>query len=457
MQKRIPSIIVTALTSALLFTALILLLRGPRVQAAVTAAVDTRGVGSEASGVELSPGCTKRVDPGVVVIYTHSLTNGLMSRTISLTHHSSQGWTVTHMLTAALSIGQIKTFTVSVTVPDDGAGKTDVTTITATWKTMSGRSSVTAADTTLVRQPVHKVYLPAVVRGYRTPIRDWSRGGLAGKQVYQIAVCDADPNRLYAGTETGVFRSSDAGASWQATALQGVAVRGLDVAPDDCDEVYAATFGQYVQCTKDGGVSSWDTLGAELPNDRFYTVVLDDGSFTSRLYAGTEGNGVYQHSDGAWKPIFGDTEGLVVHRLTLVGSRELLVATWGGNAYRLSHGGLKWNDTPLAVPEEHVFEVAQASNGDLFAATNGHLYRRTGEEWTVVHNHRAYSVAPDPDQVEVIYAAAEDGAWRSTDEGEDFQRFGLDGVVVRDVAPGPAGSTLLHAGTEDGAWRRSRP
>jgi hypothetical protein len=361
------------------------------------------------------------------------------------------------MLTAALSSGQTKSFTVSVTVPDDGAGKTDVTTITATWATMSGPSSVTAADTTVVRRPMHKVHLPAVVRGHRSPIREWNRGGLVGKEVYQIAVCDADPDRLYAGTVTGVFRSLDAGASWQATALQGVAVRGLDVAPDDCDEVYAATFGRYVQRTEDGGVSGWDTLGAELPIDRFYTVVVDDGPFTSRLYAGTEGNGVYQYSAGAWKPIFGDTEGLVVHRLTLVGSRELLVATWGGNAYRLSHGGLTWNDTPLAVPEEYVFEVAQASNGDLFAATNGHLYRRTDEEWTVVHNQRAYSVAPDPDLAEVVYAATEDGAWRSTDGGEGFQRFGLDGVVVRDIAPGPAGSTLLHVGTADGAWRRSRP
>jgi hypothetical protein len=296
------------------------------------------------------------------------------------------------------------------------------------------------------------------MRGYRAPIRNWSRGGLKGNTVYQIAVCAENPSRLYAGTGDGVFRSSDAGASWQATGLHGILVRGVDVAAADCDEVYAATWGQHVQRSTDGG-DHWDTLSDGLPNGSLYTVVVD-GQLLPRLYAGTAENGVYQYTSisGSWTPIFGQADGLIVARLTLVEPRELLVATWGSNAYRLSFETLSWNTTPLNLREDNVFEVVQGGNGDLFAATENHLYYRPDQEWVAVHDQRAYGVAPDPDQPDVVYAATENGAWRSTDGGLNFVSFGLDDVTVRDVAPGPEGSTLLHAGTaEEGAWRRSRP
>lgn len=459
-NKNLP-VIGSMVASATLLIILLLLLRGMPAQVAFTA--ESRISMADFGEIQMSPGGTKKGEPGTVVTFAHGLTNTYLGRSvaITLTSDSSQGWEVDHVPTTTLGARLNGTLVISVSVPSvigEPVGQTtitDVTTITATWKaTEGGLAVVTATDTTVVEKPIYNAQLPLVVRAH---IPTWSRGGLAGNTVYQIAVCGADPSQVYAGAETGVFRSRDAGASWQATNLRGVRVRGLDVAADDCDEVYAATWGQYVKRSKSGG-DSWETLSEGLPSPYLYTVVVRDQP-PFGPYAGTAEDGVYQYLDtgigGSWTQI-PDTEELIVARLTLAKSGDLLVATWGSNGYRLSFETVRWKAYPLNVLEDNLFEVVQAGNGDLFAATDDHLYRSTGQEWTEVHDQRTYGVAPDPDQAEVVYAATEDGAWRSTDGGEIFSRFGLDDVTVRDVAPGPEGSTLLHAGTTEGAWRRSR-
>jgi len=463
MRKKILPLITSMLVSALLLTALFLLLSDVPTKAAtiVTDAI----IASQDAGLELSPGYSQTVEPGTVVAYTHVLTNtGTTTDTFTLEASSSKSWPIalraggystgteigTVILPLQLDAGLTGTVVVSITVPTAAWGTIDYTVVTAT-SHISSSVWIAVIDTTFVRT---RVYLPLVVRNY---VANWSQGGLAGRTVYQIVVCTAEPDHLYAGTGEGVFRSTDGGASWQPAGLQGVLVRGLDVAPNACDQVYAATWGQHVQHSTDGG-TSWSTLSNGLPEPYLYTVVVDtSSSISNRLYAGTASNGVYQSlDDGAnWSLIF--TAAGTIARLTLVAPDTLLVATWGSNAYQLTRSGEAWGATPLNVPSANVFEVIQGNGGVLFAATDNHLYRRTDSVWEEARGARAYGVAADPDQAQVVYAATADGAWRSTDSGENFTRLGLNGMTVRHIAPGPQGSTLLHAGTTDGAWRRSRP
>jgi uncharacterized repeat protein (TIGR01451 family) len=111
-------------------------------------------------GVTLGPDHVDSADPGSVVTYTHVLTNtGDDPDLFTLDTVSSQGWTVTLMggahsagtpsLPLQLDAGAQTTFVVSITVPGDSSGLTDVTTVTAT---SQADTSVwaTANDTTHV-------------------------------------------------------------------------------------------------------------------------------------------------------------------------------------------------------------------------------------------------------------------------------------------------------------------
>lgn len=106
-------------------------------------------------GVALGPDHAGSADPGSIVTYTHVLTNtGDDPDLFTLDAASSQGWTVTLMdgahsagtlsLPLQLDAGAQTSFVVSITVPVDSSGLTDVTTITAT---SQADTSVRAAAT----------------------------------------------------------------------------------------------------------------------------------------------------------------------------------------------------------------------------------------------------------------------------------------------------------------------
>lgn len=64
--------------------------------------------------------------------------------------------------------------------------------------------------------------------------------GPFGGTVTALAVVPGEPDRVLAGTERGVYLSTDRGATWQLAGLEGRAVNALAVAPSDGDVIYVA-------------------------------------------------------------------------------------------------------------------------------------------------------------------------------------------------------------------------
>jgi len=104
-----------------------------------------------AAGVSLTPNQTGVAEPGQTAVYSHTLTNsGHLTDTFHLTHHSSQGWAVSHPLSLTLSTGQTATLVVSITVsPGAGDGAVETTILTATSASEPAIRD-TAVDTTTV-------------------------------------------------------------------------------------------------------------------------------------------------------------------------------------------------------------------------------------------------------------------------------------------------------------------
>jgi hypothetical protein len=177
----------------------------------------------------LGPDHTQQQQAGQNVLYPHILTNtGTVTDIFDLTVHSSQGWPVallgtgypagTSLLPLQVAAGMTAAFQVSLTIPENVAGVTDVTVVTATSQ-VSPTVRDTAIDSTLV--PAY-VFMPLVVQRWPPipyaptlqPIDnsdadafftvDWSAATLAHS--YGLEQDDnpafASPQQVFSGTAT---------------------------------------------------------------------------------------------------------------------------------------------------------------------------------------------------------------------------------------------------------------
>jgi photosystem II stability/assembly factor-like uncharacterized protein len=110
--------------------------------------------------------------------------------------------------------------------------------------------------------------------------------------VSNFAIDPTMSNTLYVAIRPGgIFKSTDGGGSWQATALASSERDGYAVAidPRGADTVYAGTDLGVFKSTDGGG--SWRALGAGLPGAAFALAV--DPSSPTTVYAGSLG-GVFE-------------------------------------------------------------------------------------------------------------------------------------------------------------------
>ena len=122
-------------------------------------------------GVEVGPDHTRRTEPGKTLLYNHTLTNtGTVTDTFLMEASSTQGWPLeligagytdgTALLPLQVSAQMTASFQLSLTVPPDAAGVTEITVITATSQ-LSPTIQDTATDITIV---YHHIYLPTVLK-----------------------------------------------------------------------------------------------------------------------------------------------------------------------------------------------------------------------------------------------------------------------------------------------------
>lgn len=89
------------------------------------------------------------------------------------------------------------------------------------------------------------VALSVAVQGsLHAGIDDWTNTGPQGGAIRVLAADPENPGVFYAGTNTGVFKSTDAGVTWANAGVSGWIVLQLLVDSQDSSTVYALTGGQ---------------------------------------------------------------------------------------------------------------------------------------------------------------------------------------------------------------------
>lgn len=322
-----------------------------------------------------------------------------------------------------------------------------------------------------------------------TPV--WQKTSLDAGRVHAILVHPANPGTVFAGTDRGLFRSTDRGATWGqfGTGIKTSSSATLKIlalaAARDGSRLYAGTSGGAFQST-DGGVT-WSQGSGMLPGTgmiRYYyaiTTLAVDPANPQTVYAGdtgmmTEGR-VLKSTDGGatWTTAASGISSDHVKALAIDPDRPVTVyAVVEDSLYVSGDAGASWTKTTgkmeVNSSEADVMTVMVTSDA-VYAGTTAGVWKSgdggaTWSQGTGLSTSGAFryffgiaALAVDPGNSSVLYAGdsglmTSGGVYSSTDSGSSWTQAG--GTLTGDIsalAADPSDPRMVYAATAVGLYR----
>ncbi|HEY7160846.1 MAG TPA: glycosyl hydrolase, partial [Acidobacteriota bacterium] len=276
-----------------------------------------------------------------------------------------------------------------------------------------------------------------------------------------IAVADSDPNIIYVGTGqstirgnvatgVGIYKSLDAGKTWKHVGLRKVGQIGrIRIHPADPNLVYVAVIGnpwvpneeRGLYRSKDGG-ANWEKILNISPKTGFADLAMDAKN-PKVLYASA-----WTAQRKPWTIISGSDE---------------------SGLYKTSDGGDTWTKLKGGLPEGVVgkigVSVSPANSNRVWAlveAKDGGLFRSddAGQTWTLLKTNqkrRLYQRAwyymhifADPKDPQKVYILNVD-EFRSRDGGNTFEVIDVPHGDGHDLWINPSDTRMMVFGSDGGA------
>jgi len=214
----------------------------------------------------------------------------------------------------------------------------------------------------------------------------------------------------------GVYRSANAGHTWQLIGLEGHAVRAIALAPSNPDTIVAAaTDGVYR--SMDSG-KTWNRISPENHQDlRNFDSVAIDPHESNTIYAGT------YHLP--WKTVDGGKTWSPIHQ-GMVDDSDVMSITVDQNA------------------PSHLF--ASACSGIYHSADGGNAW--TKFKGIPNDSRRTVHILQDPKRPRTIYAATTEGLWKTSDDGANWKLVTPATWSILSILIDPVNSDRLILGTE---------
>ncbi|HEV8540554.1 MAG TPA: hypothetical protein VGQ60_05270 [Nitrospiraceae bacterium] len=194
--------------------------------------------------------------------------------------------------------------------------------------------------------------------------KSWQKRMAGITNVLMVTALAADPGRpdvLYAGTSSGVYKTTNGARTWTvantgmlepsyAKSSRALGVTTLAINPRRPDIVYAGTFDGLYK-TLDGG-GQWTQIGRDLASQSFNTIIVIPGDRADLCVVGSPA-GVFTSRDGGmtWESRSAGLSSRNV--LSLAASRVpptlVYAGTNGGGLFRSRDGVTTWEPVPLSV------------------------------------------------------------------------------------------------------------
>jgi photosystem II stability/assembly factor-like uncharacterized protein len=275
-----------------------------------------------------------------------------------------------------------------------------------------------------------------------------------------VAVADSDPNIIYLGTGSdgvrsnvstgrGMYKSTDAGQTWQFIGLYNAGQIGT------------------VRIHPTNPAIVWVSAGGDVfkPNDERGVFKTTDGGKTwRRVLFISDGVGAMdvELQPGNPNVVYAWTSRLERKPWTIIsGSRE-------GGFYRSTDGGEHFTKITAGLPSELIgkanLAVTAANPNRIYALIEakpgGGLYRSedAGQTWTLINSQGSLIQRPfyyttlgvDPSNADVVYAGAE-GFFKSIDGGKTFTAFRTPHGDNHDIWINPKDSQIMIQSNDGGA------
>jgi photosystem II stability/assembly factor-like uncharacterized protein len=240
--------------------------------------------------------------------------------------------------------------------------------------------------------------------------------------IMSIVVDPRSANTLYATSWTlsshggGVYRSADAGHTWQLIGLDGHTVRAIAAAPSNPDILVAGAIDG-VYRSMDAG-KNWTRISPENHEDlRNFDSIAIDPHDPNTIYAGT------YHLP--WKTVDGGKIWAPIHQGMVDDSDVMSITLDQNNA-------------------SHVF--ASACSG-IYQSSDG------GANWTKFKgipkdSRRTVHILQDPKRPLTVYAATTEGLWKTSDGGAGWRLVTPASWSILSMLIDPENSDRLILGTE---------
>ncbi|HEY2932875.1 MAG TPA: sialidase family protein [Acidobacteriota bacterium] len=331
--------------------------------------------------------------------------------------------------------------------------------------------------------------------------------GLTSPDVRALAINPVNPATVYAAGASGVFKSSDGGASWRSSGVPLLYNTVALVIDSDNPDILYAAIAEPNFCSHsdrrlfksiDGGTSWNNNISPNINGcDIIHSLVMDPSN-PKTLY-------VANHDDlfgDTWSPLVKSTDGGAIWSYLLgppfaalaidpVNENTLYAGTFDSPYYgydgpdyrngvlKSADGGAHWSTTGLTNTGVNVVAIDPVNPGILYAATcsfRGYprhpnvfrgLFKSTdsGASWLAINNGLAdlintgsniAALVIDPDNPDMLYAGTSgSGVFKSIDGGTNWSSFndGLTNLDIRALALALGNVNTPYAGTSGGVFK----
>lgn len=298
----------------------------------------------------------------------------------------------------------------------------------------------------------------------------WTSIGPYGGRISDIAISPSNPQVVYAATGTGLFMSTDGGASWThiiqssdfRPSIAALGANAVAIDPTHSQTIYAGGSGMYKSAN--GGIS-WTAINSGLPANANVTAIRINPSNPQTLYLATYNNGVYKSTDGGSAWIQVNSLSYVKMLVIDPSNPQILYTLAKGGVYKTTDGGGSWTGLNLDMTtpggaavwiamdpsNTRTLYVGTNKDGVLKSTDGGATWARANTGLTTIG---VTSILVDPFRPQNLFVWTSAGEFRSADGGGSWThtRLGLGSMVIT-FASDPSRPQTIYAGTQDGVFK----
>jgi len=288
--------------------------------------------------------------------------------------------------------------------------------------------------------------------------RPYSESGLYLEcRVWSLTTNPAEPARIFAGTDQGIYRWNNATSKWahHHSPMDCTPVWAIAQSPHDPNLLFAGTQPAALFSSRDGG-ATWSRVPLEIATHCDFverprvTQILFDPNDPRLIWMGVEIDGVYR-SDDAGETWTKCSKGLVsedVHGLAVIQDHHrTLFATTNKGVHISTDDGGTWKLVPLDSPWQYTRAIVPRGDGKVLFLTNGNgppgstgkLLRSTdaGRTWVDAKlpgelNSTPWCIATHSEDPRLVFVCTNFGQlFRSLDGGNTWQKLKREFGEVR--------------------------